>query len=83
VKALVFYTSPGGNICLTIPREEAERLLPKRRRFAAIHWQRIARWNGARTSGILGGWFNTSFFRLKSTDTRVQQMDPAHSDCRG
>lgn len=84
-KALVFYTSPGGNILLDPShREQAETLLNGGVGFVAIHWATDckAEW-GTNYLQILGGWFNTSFSGLKTTNTRVEQTRPAHRICRG
>lgn len=85
VKAIVLYTSPGGNILLNpANREQAERLLQAGVGYSAIHWATDADVKlGTNYLQILGGWFNTSFSGLQTTPTRVEQLAPDHPICRG
>jgi len=83
-KALVFYTSPAGNILLDEShRAEAERLLKSGVGYVAIHWGTDAKLElGEAYQKILGGWFHDTFCPLKTTDGRITQADPKHEICR-
>src|SRR5438045_1798835 len=84
-KAIVFYTSPAGNILLDEShRAEAERLLKSGVGYVAIHWGADAKLElGEAYQKILGGWFHDTFCPLKTTDGRITQADPKHEICRG
>lgn len=86
VDALVFYSSPAGDLLLKGPhRAEAERLLAEGVGYAAIHWATGARGEelGERYLRVLGGWFDTSFGGLDVSRTRLLQIAPEHPVCRG
>src|SRR5256885_11545450 len=63
VKALVFYTSPAGNILLEPSHlEQAERLLQSCVGLMAIHWPTDCKMEWGRTNlSILGAWCHTGF----------------------
>jgi len=85
VRAIVFYTSPGGDILLNpAHRKQAERLLREGVGLAAIHWATGANTDlGPRYQQLLGGWFHTDFSSLETTTAKLQQADSSHPVCRG
>lgn len=85
VKAIVLYTSPGGNILLDpAHRAQAEQMLRDGVGLTAIHWATDARKElGPDYMNLLGGWFNTEFSSLETTTARLRQIDTAHPICRG
>lgn len=85
VSAIVFYTSPGGNILLHPDnRAAAERLLNEGAGLVAIHWATDAQPDlGPTYQSLLGGWFNTSFSKLDVSKARLEKMDPRSPINRG
>ncbi len=86
VKAIVLYSSPGGNILLDpAHREQAERLLARGVGYCAIHWATDAKPElGPEYQQILGGWHHSALFsRIKIDTAPMVQPDPAQPICRG
>jgi hypothetical protein len=86
VKAVVLYTSPGGDILLSPDhRAQAEALFASGAGLTAIHWATGASEPlGPEYLKLLGGWFlHPLFSRLEITTAKLTQVDPKHSICRG
>jgi type 1 glutamine amidotransferase len=86
VKAVVLYTSPGGDIVLNAShRAQAEALFKAGAGLTAIHWATGASEPiGPDYMKLLGGWFNHPLFsRLETTTAKLTQTDPKHPICRG
>jgi type 1 glutamine amidotransferase len=83
--ALVFYTRPGGDIALAAEhREKFQQLMAKGVGYVAIHWGTAAtEENRAAYLKILGGWFHRPPCQIKTTTSRLVQVDPEHPICRG
>ena len=84
-KAIVLYTSPGGNILLDEShRADAEKLLKNGIGYVAIHWGTDAKleW-GEMYQKILGGWFHDTFCPLKTAEGHLTLADPKHEISRG
>jgi type 1 glutamine amidotransferase len=86
VKAVVLYTSPGGDILLNPShRAQAEALFASGAGLIAIHWATGASAEaGPDYMKLLGGWFNRPLFsRLETTTAKLMQADPKHPICQG
>ncbi|MBN1346896.1 MAG: ThuA domain-containing protein [Phycisphaerae bacterium] len=86
VGAIVFYTKQAGNVLLDPKhRAQAEALLAKGVGLSAIHWATGAEGDevGQRWMKALGGWFNSSFSKLKFAKLEIRQPNPDHPICRG
>jgi type 1 glutamine amidotransferase len=87
VRAIVCYTSPGGNLLLSGRHAKAaEALFQSGVGYTAIHWGTGAEGTdiGERYLQILGGWFSTKIgCGLDVSPSRVRQLDPTHPICRG
>ncbi len=85
VKALVYYSSPAGDLLLSADhRQQAEALLSENVGLVAIHWGTGAsREIGPTYEDLLGGWFNFDFCGLDVSKTKLEMLDPSHPICRG
>lgn len=83
--ALVFYTRPGGDIALSPDNREAfQALMTRGVGYVAIHWGTGAtEENRANYLKVLGGWFHRPPCQIKTTSSRLVQLDPKHPICRG
>jgi type 1 glutamine amidotransferase len=85
VKAIVLYSSPGGDILLAEShRKEAEEMLRAGVGLTAIHWATGAKKEiGPAYQEALGGWFHTDFSGLDTSKQKLVMADPAHPVSRG
>ena len=85
IDALVFYSSPAGDIMLSdINKFQTEALFKRGVGYTAIHWATGANLqNGPRYEQLLGGWFNFKFSGINVDKQRLIQIDPKHPICNG
>lgn len=85
VKAIFLHTRNGGNVLFDpLVSKQAEDMLQNGVGLTALHWSTGAdKKAGEQWLGTLGGWFNTEFSRYLVRTPKLQQVDPAHSICRG
>ncbi|MCA9437400.1 MAG: ThuA domain-containing protein [Candidatus Omnitrophica bacterium] len=86
VDALVYYSSPAGDIILSPEhRETLYGLFEAEVGFVALHWSTATSDAalGPEYMNILGGWFHFDHSSLKIDQRPLIQIDPSHPICQG